>query len=461
MNDRPNSIAAKDAAYVLHPYSNLISAREQGPLVIKRGRGIHVIDDSGKEYIEGIAGLWYAALGFSESRLVEAAYRQMRELPCYHSFGHKSTEPSIELAESLIGMAPGPMAKVFFANSGSEANDTAFKIVRYYNNALGRPLKKKVISRVKAYHGTTTATASLTGIPRNHWDFDLPIPGILHADCPHHYRFAEPGESEEAFAERLAGNLEAVIQREGPETIAAFIAEPVMGSGGIIVPPATYFDRVQTVLREHDILFIADEVICGFGRLGTMFGCQTFDIRPDMISLAKGLSSGYQPISALMLSQPIYEAMVMQSARLGVFGHGFTYSAHPVPAAVALETLRIYAERDIVEHVCSIAPHFQRKLREFADHPLVGEARGIGLIGGLEVVRDKKTKQAFDAELAVAQRIEKFCLEHGLIIRALGDTLTFAPPLIIDEAGIDDLFDRLSSSMDDMLRTLPAGSVVG
>lgn len=448
--ERVNSASAKDIAHIIHPYSPLHTHQEQGPLIITRGDGIYVYDDAGNRYIEGIAGLWYASLGFSEKRLVEAAYLQMQKLPCYHSFGHKSNEPSIELAERLLELAPSKMSKAFFANSGSEANDTAVKIVHYFNNALGRRKKKKIISRFKGYHGTTVAAASLTGIPRNHLDFDLPIAGILHTDCPHHYRFAEPGESEEDFATRLARNLEELILAEDPDTIAAFIAEPVMGSGGIILPPRTYFEKVQVVLHKYDVLFIADEVICGFGRLGTMFGCETFNIEPDMISVAKALSSGYQPISALMVSEPIYQAMVSESEKLGVFGHGFTYSAHPVPAAVALETLKIYEETNILGRVQNIAPHFVKRMKNFDDHPLVGEVRALGLICGIEIVKDKATKEVFDPALGVPQKIEKLCLQHGLMTRALGDTLSFAPPLIIDEPQIDDMVDRLGAALDNM-----------
>ncbi|MGH6952553.1 MAG: aminotransferase [Alphaproteobacteria bacterium] len=444
-----NSTTAKDQAYFLHPYINLAQHAEQPSLVITRGEGIHVFDESGKRYIEGVSGLWYASLGFSERRLVEAARRQMERLPCYHAFGLKATDVSIELAEKLVRMAPVPMSKVFFANSGSEANDTAVKLVRYYNNALGRPRKKKIISRARGYHGTTVATASLTGIPRNHWDFDLPIEGILHTDCPFHYRFAEPGESEESFASRMADSLERMILAEGPDTIAAFIAEPVMGSGGIIIPPRTYFEKVQAVLKTHDVLFIVDEVISGFGRLGDMFGCETFRLKPDMIALAKALSSGYQPISALMISEPIYRAMVDESRKLGVFGHGFTYSAHPVPAAVALETLAIYEERRVVDHVRRVAPRFQAGLRRLADHPLVGDARAIGLLGGLEIVKDKASKAPFEPMYAAAPMIERKCLERGLIVRAVGDVIMAAPPLVITEGEIDDLLARLHQGLDE------------
>lgn len=444
-----NSAASRDKAYYLHPYTNLKTHEDVGPLVIERGEGVHVFDDSGKAYIEGMAGLWCTSLGFGEERLVEAATRQLRKLPFYHAFTHKAHDPGIDLAEALIKIAPVPMSKVFFTNSGSEANDTVVKLVWYYNNALGRPHKKKIIARQKGYHGVTVASASLTGLPHLHRDFDLPIAGILHTDCPHFYRYGEEGETEEDFATRLADQLEQLILAEGPDTIAAFIAEPVMGAGGVIVPPATYFDKIQPVLKRYDILFIADEVICGFGRTGSMFGTQTYNLKPDIITVAKALSSAYLPIAAVMISEPIYQAMVRQSEKIGTFGHGYTYSGHPVSAAVALETLKIYEERDIVSHVRTVAPHLQDGLRRFRDHPLVGEVRGIGLIAGVEIVADKATKAPFDPKLGIGSHVARFAQEHGLIVRAMGDSIGFSPPLIITSAELDDLTARFGKALDD------------
>ena len=444
-----NSAASRDKAYYLHPYTNLKTHEDVGPLVIERGEGVHVFDDGGKAYIEGMAGLWCTSLGFGEERLVEAATRQLRKLPFYHAFTHKAHDPGIDLAEALIKIAPVPMSKVFFTNSGSEANDTVVKLVWYYNNALGRPHKKKIIARQKGYHGVTVASASLTGLPHLHRDFDLPIAGILHTDCPHFYRYGEEGETEEDFATRLADQLEQLILAEGPDTIAAFIAEPVMGAGGVIVPPATYFDKIQPVLKRYDILFIADEVICGFGRTGSMFGTQTYNLQPDIITVAKALSSAYLPIAAVMISEPIYQAMVRQSEKIGTFGHGYTYSGHPVSAAVALETLKIYEERDIVSHVRTVAPHLQNGLRRFRDHPLVGEVRGIGLIAGVEIVADKATKAPFDPKLGIGGHVARFAQEHGLIVRAMGDSIGFSPPLIITSAELDDLVTRFGKALDD------------
>jgi len=413
------------------PFTDLRTVQTEGPLVIARGEGVYVFDEDGNRYLEGMAGLWCASLGFSERRLAEAAYRQMLELPFYHSFAGKVPAIATELAEKLVAIAPNHLARVIFANSGSEANDTAIKLIWYVNNALGRPEKKKIIGRHRGYHGMTVAAASVTGLAFAHSDFDLPRGRFLHTGCPHHYRYARPGETEEQFAARLAEDLEALILREGPDTVAAFFAEPVMGAGGVMVPPATYFDRIQPILRKYDVLFVVDEVICGFGRTGNMFGSDTFDLKPDIMTCAKALTSGYLPMSATLVSKAIYEILLAQSDKLGVFGHGYTYSAHPVPAAVALETLRIYAERDIVGHVRKVGPRLQAGLRSFADHPLVGEARGIGLIGAIELVRDRATRTSFAPGEGIAAHVVRRAQAHGTILRNMpGDIVAFSPPLI-------------------------------
>ncbi|RJF83312.1 aspartate aminotransferase family protein [Azospirillum cavernae] len=443
-----NSAASRDKAFVLHPYTNLHAHETQGPLIIERGEGVRVYDDANNAYIEGMASLWCVSLGWGEERLVQAAANQMRKLSSYHIFGHKSHEPGIDLAEKLIGLAPVPMSKVFFANSGSEANDTAVKLIWYYNNALGRPDKKKILARVRGYHGVTVATASLTGLPNNHRDFDLPIARISHADCPHHYRNAKPGESEEEFATRLAEQLEAQILAEGPDTVAAMFCEPIMGAGGVVVPPATYYEKIQAVLKKYDVLLVADEVICGFGRTGNFWGSQTMGMQPDILTCAKQLSSGYLPISAVMVSDAIYRACVDESKKIGTFGHGYTYSAHPVAAAVALETLAIYQERDMIGHVRDVAPLFQRRLRALADHPLVGEARGVGLIGAIELVADKTTKATFEPVGRAGAVVNGLAQEHGLIVRAMGDSIALCPPLVISEEDINQVFDRLTKALD-------------
>src|SRR2546421_3846331 len=313
---------ARDVAYQLHPFTNLGRHETDGPLVISRGKGVYVYDESGREYLEALAGLWCTSLGFGEPRLAEAAFRQLNRLPYYHQFGGKANDVAITLAERIVKLMPVPMSKVFFNNSGSEANETAVKLVWYYNNACGRHRKKKIIARQRGYHGTTMVAASLTGLAASHRDFDLPIPQVRHTDCPYFYRYAKPGETEEQFATRLAENLDAQIQREDPDTVAAFIAEPVMGAGGVIVPPATYFEKVQAVLKKHDVLLIADEVICGFGRTGKMFGSETFGMTPDIMTMAKAITSGYLPLSATIISEDLYQAFLYESDMIVWFGHG-------------------------------------------------------------------------------------------------------------------------------------------
>jgi len=447
----PRKSAGRDIASTIHPYTNLKTHQSDGPLVITEGHGVFVRDEDGKEYLEGLAGLWCASLGFSEKRLADAAYKQLLKLPYYHTFASKAHDTGIELAEKLLSIAPVSMSKVFFVNSGSEANDTVVKLVWYYNNALGRPKKKKIMARIKGYHGVTVASASLTGLPNNHRDFDLPISNILHIDCPHWYRFAAAGESEEAFATRLAESLEQRILAEGPDTVAALIGEPVMGAGGVVLPPATYWEKIQAVLRKYDVLLISDEVICGFMRTGNMWGAQTFGMQPDMLTCAKALSAAYLPIAAVMVSEKIYSALVSESEKIGVFAHGFTYSGHPVASAVALETLKIYEERDLLSHVRKVAPRMQDGLRRFVDHPIVGEVRGIGLMGGIELVADKAAKTPFDPKINVAGFLGRRCQHHGLILRPIGDTIAFCPPLIIQEHEIDLMLERFGLALDDTL----------
>jgi len=447
-----SNLAARDVETLVHPYTNLASFRETGPLVIDRARGVYVYDTEGKSYIEGMAGLWCTALGYGNEELVEVAAEQMRKLSFAHLFTGRSHDPAIELAEKLKEIAPVPISKVFFCNSGSEANDTQIKLVWYLNNALGRPQKKKIISRLKAYHGVTMAAASLTGLPANHRDFDLPLPGFLHAGCPHHYRFAQEGETEEAFATRLATELDALILKEGPDTVAAFIAEPVMGAGGVIVPPPNYFEKVTAVCAKYDVFIVSDEVICGFGRLGTAFGCAKLNFVPHAISVAKALSSAYLPIAGVMIPEIMYQALLSESKKIGAFGHGFTYGGHPVSAAVALKAIEIYARDRIFEGAAARSPQFQARLAALNNHPLVGEARGLGLIGGVELVANKQTRQAFAASQGVGPRAVRFAEDEGLIVRAvMGDVLTLCPPLIITPAEIDDLFDRLGRALDKTL----------
>ncbi len=439
----------RDIETIVHPYTPLHRVAEIGPLILERGEGVHVYDNEGNRYIEGMSGLWCAGLGFGDEELVEAGIEQLRKLPYYHLFGAKGMEPAIELAEKLKELAPMEVARVLYSSSGSEANDTQIKLAWYYNNARGKPEKKKIISRVKAYHGVTVMSGSLTGLPPNHMDFDLPVAGVLHTDCPHHYRFAEPGETELEFSARLAANLRAMIEREGPDTIAAFIAEPVMGAGGVIVPPEGYFEAIQPVLEEHDILLIDDEVICGFGRTGNWWGAETLNMRPHTITVAKQLTAAYAPLSAILMPPFMYEALEAESAKIGTFGHGFTYGGHPLGCAIGSKAIDIYRSRDIVGSVRGLVPQFERRLQALADHPLVGEARNKGLVAGVELTADKAAKKPFDPKAGVGAKCMAFLQAHGAILRPLGDVIAICPPMVITQTELDDLFDRLERALDD------------
>ncbi len=444
----PNSLHARDIASLVHQQTNLDQHARDGAVIIERGEGCRVWDSEGREYIEAMAGLWCASLGFSERRLADAAHKQMLELPYYHTFFQKGHTPAVELAEKLLQVAPAGMRRVLFQCSGSEANDAAIKLAWLYWGIQGQPGRTKMIGRVRGYHGNTVASVSLSGQPHMHAGFNLPLPGFLHTDNPNYYRFSHEGETEEAFSGRMADSLEALIVAEGPETIAAFFAEPVQGGGGAITPPRGYFELIQAVLRKYGILFVADEVICGFGRTGNMWGCDTYGLQPDMVSCAKQLSSAYQPISALMVGERVHEAMLEASRRHGSFGHGYTYGGHPVACAVALETLRIYEERDIVGHVRAVSPAFLDGLAAYADHPLVGDVRGVGLIAGVELVADKATRAAFPAGAGVGLRVQAGCEAAGLIVRAISDRIAFTPPLIMDEAEIAEMCGRFGQGLD-------------
>jgi 4-aminobutyrate--pyruvate transaminase len=440
-----------DLAHVLHPNTNLAALHRSGPLVLVRGEGVRVFDNHGRSYIEAMAGLWCTTLGYGDEELARVAYEQMKKLSFSHMFTGKSHEPGVLLADKLVRMAPFAASRAFFGNSGSDANDTQIKLVRYYNNAIGRPAKKKIIARHRGYHGTTLASAGLTGLPAFHKLFDVPLPGILHTDATYFYRGAEAGESEEDYASRLAANLEQLILREGPDTVAAFIAEPLMGVGGVLLPPRTYFEKVQSVLAKYDVLLIDDEVITGFGRTGEVWGAQAFGMRPQTLTAAKALSSAYLPISAVLVPESMYAPMVEASGQVGLFGHGFTYSGHPVAAAVALRALEIYEERDLYGHVRRVAPQFQARLAALGSHPLVGEARGVDLVGACELVQDKRTRAAFESQRAVGARCMELCQQRGLIVRAVGDAMVLCPPFIVTPDDIDEIFTLLEKGLDDTL----------
>ena len=436
---------------IVYPTTNL---KNTETLVLERGQGIYVYDNYGKQYIEGMAGLWCTSLGYGNEELIEAANSQMGQLAYSHMFGGKTHEMGMMLSDKLAAMVPMDNAKVLFGNSGSDANDSHIKMLRYYFNAIGKPEKYKIISRERAYHGVSVAAACLTGLAANHTHFDLPFDalGILRTDAPHYYRGAHAGETEAQFVDRIVGNLEQLILTEGADTIAAFIAEPVTGASGVIVPPAGYYEKVQAVLNKYGIMFWADEVITGFGRTGNDFGCTTMNIKkPDLMTFAKQLSSAYLPISASVIKGDMYEAMVEPSAQVGVFGHGYTYSGHPVCSAVALKTLEIYQRDNLYAHAKVVGEHMQSKLQELSQHPLVGEARGKGLIGALELVADKQTSAPLPNTEVAAFALQA-CQDKGLILRAVaGNCLALCPPLIITEQQMDAMMDIIAEVLDETL----------
>ena len=450
-----NSPASRDIAFHMHPYTNPAMLGDAGPHIMAQGNGVFVVDDAGNQFYEGMSGLWCTSLGFSEPELIDAAMAQFKKLPFYHSFAGKTVNPAIDLAEILIANAPpaggdSVMSKVFFAASGSEANDTAMKMVWYYNAALGRPKKRKIISRRKGYHGVTMAAASMTALAYAQDGFGLPLDFVKHTTAPDFYNGAKDGESEEDFASRCAADLETLILEEGPETVGALFAEPVMGAGGVIIPPRTYFEKIRAVLEKYDVLLVADEVICGFGRTGNMWGSQTMDVRPDMLTCAKALSSAYLPISAVMLSEKVYAPIAKQAEQLGIFGHGYTYSAHPVCAAVALRAQQLMQERDIVGHVRRIAPQFKSRIERLARFDFIGNLRAIGLIGAMEFAANRQTGEKFEPSQKIAAQAVAIIQKHGVILRALpGDIIGFCPPLIITAAEIDDMFDLIESGLDE------------
>ena len=450
----PNSPRARDIASVLHPQTNAGRHLETGPTIMSHGTGIFIHDDEGHSYLDAGAGLWCASLGYSSKRLAKVAADAMSQLGYYQIFRHASHGPAIDLSEKLLSIAPVAMSKVLLQCSGSEANDSAVKLVWYHWHAQGKPEKRKIISRMGSYHGSTCVAISLTGKPEYQAGFGLPFDGFLYADTLNHYRDARPGETEQQFSQRLADGLEEMIVREGPETVAAFWADPVQGSAGALPPPAGYFEKIQAVLRKYDVLLVADEVICGFGRTGSMWGCQTYDICPDMITCAKALSAAMQPISAVLLNDRIFQSVVEQSGKQGAFIHGYTYAGHPVAASVALETLKIYEETDIVGHVRSVEPAFLDMLAGLKDHPMVGHASGVGLIGGLELVQDKETRGNYPASARLGERLDTNARRNGLILRIVGNRIAFSPPLIITEDEVKEMGERVRRTLDDTHREL-------
>ncbi|TDV33602.1 L-2,4-diaminobutyrate transaminase [Paraburkholderia caballeronis] len=448
-----------DRRFFFHPFTALGDHERNGPLVIVKGEGVWLEDSRGARYIDSMAGLWCVNAGYGRREIADAIHAQALRLPYYHAFASMSTDAPIVLSQKLIEMAPVPMSKVFFGNSGSDANDTQIKLVWYYNHARGLPEKRKIIARERGYHGVTVATAGLTGLPGLHKGFGLPLPFIRHTTAPHRLWQAEPGQSDEAFVAKLAGDLERLIVAEGPDTVGAMIMEPVMGAGGVIVPPPGYYAAIQKVLDKYDVLLIADEVICGFGRLGAMFGSEVMGMKPDLITVAKGVTSAYVPLSASLVSEKVWRTIVEGSNTLGVFGHGFTYSGHPIAAAAALANLKLIEDERLVGQAAARGALMHRLLRDtFADHPAVGEVRGMGLVGAVEFVARREPAQRFDPALKVAGRIAKAALAQGLITRALpeGDSIAFSPPFVISEDEVAEMVRRARVAADQVFAELKA-----
>ena len=437
---------AADTAHHLHPFTDFRGlAEEGGARIITRAEGVWLEDSEGVKILDGMAGLWCVNVGYGRERLAKVAYDQMVELPFYNTFFKTSTPPAIELAEKLAEITPAGLDKVFFASSGSEANDTIARMVRRYWKLCGQPERVNIISRVNGYHGSTMASASLGGMKPMHELDGLPLPGFHHVRQP--YWYGEGGDlSPDDFGKVAAKAIEDKILELGPETVAAFIGEPVQGAGGVIIPPASYWPEVQRICKQYDILLVADEVICGFGRTGEWFGSFTFDIKPDIMPLAKGLTSGYLPLSAVMVGDRVVDVLWEKG---GEFAHGFTYSGHPVPCAVALENIAIIEEENLVERVREdVGPYLQQQLATLADHPLVGEVRGIGLLGGVELVADKASHARFKPEGRVGTLCRDHCMKENVVSRAVRDTMVISPPLIISHAEVDELVARLGKAID-------------
>ena len=446
----PETWEARDLRSVLHGFTHLGTLRDRGPVVMSRGKGVYVEDSHGKRYLEGNSGLWNMVVGFDHPELVEAACEQYRKFPAYHAFFGRVSEPTVALSERLLEIAPVPMDKVFFTNSGSEANDTVVKMLWMINRALGRPRRRKILSRKNAYHGVTGITASMTG--KDYVGaFGLPLDDFLFADCPHYWRYAVPGESEIEYSARCARSLQAQIEAEGPDTIAGFFAEPVMGAGGVIPPPEGYFEAIQPVLKEYNIPLVADEVICGFGRTGKMWGCQTYDIEPDIVVASKCLTAGYFPMGAIMVSRSVADRLNEAANEFEEFPHGFTSAGHPVGCSIALKAIDIILNGGVFDNVVNVSPYFQERIGGFASHPHIGEARGIGLMGALELVGDKENKTPFPPEQPVAEQIANVALENGLICRPIGQAIVVAPPFIITRDQIDELFDKLQRTIEQVI----------
>ncbi|WP_313393612.1 aspartate aminotransferase family protein [Pseudomonas sp.] len=427
----------------LAPFSDVKQLAEKGPRIITSAKGVYLWDSEGNKILDGMAGLWCVAVGYGRDELAEVASKQMKELPYYNLFFQTAHPPALELAKAIADVAPQGMNHVFFTGSGSEGNDTVLRMVRHYWALKGKPHKQTIIGRINGYHGSTVAGASLGGMSGMHEQGGLPIPGIVHIAQP--YWFGEGGDmSPDEFGVWAAEQLEKKILEVGEDNVAAFIAEPIQGAGGVIIPPDSYWPKVKEILAKYDILFVADEVICGFGRTGEWFGTDYYGLKPDLMTIAKGLTSGYIPMGGVIVRDSV--AKVISEG--GDFNHGFTYSGHPVAAAVGLENLRILREEKVIEQVHEkTAPYLQQRLRELADHPLVGEVRGLGMLGAIELVQDKATRARYQGK-GVGMICRQHCFDNGLIMRAVGDTMIIAPPLVISLEEIDELVEKARKCLD-------------
>lgn len=446
--DRGERWRQLDVTHHLNPFSDYRSLKKEegGSRIIERAEGVRLYDTDGHELLDGMSGLWCVNAGYGQTSIIDAATRQMRELPYYNSFFKTTTPPTVELAATLARLTPPGLDRVFFGSSGSESNDTVVRLVRWYNHVLGRPDKSQIISRNMAYHGSTMAAASLGGLSGMQTAYGLPFPGFHHVMPPYSYGFAEEGEDDAAFGLRAARAVEEKILELGPENVAAFIGEPVMGAGGLLVPPDTYWPEVQRICREHDVLLIADEVICGFGRTGEWFGCQTLGFTPDIMTMAKGITSGYLPLSAVMVSEAICEVLEEKG---GEFAHGYTYSGHPTTCAAAIENLRLLEDGIIDRCREELAPFFQERIRKLADHPMVGEVRGVGMLAGVELVKDKASRVRWDDDSTAGYLTRDACMRNGVVSRAIGDTMVLAPPLVTEPEDLDRMVSRLTKSIDE------------
>jgi putrescine aminotransferase len=436
----------RDHLHYLHPFTDHKDLGDRGGArIITRADGVYIYDSDGNRILDGMAGLWCVNLGYGRRELVDAAARQMRELPYYNSFFQCTHPPAIELSELLSDLSPGNFNHVFFAGSGSEANDTQVRLIRRYWDLLGHPGKMTIISRRNAYHGSTLGGASLGGMAAMHEQMVLPVPGIVHIEQPYHFGLGGDLSPDE-FGLRQARLLEEKINEIGVDKVAAFFAEPVQGAGGVIIPPETYWPEIQRICDEYGILLVADEVITAFGRLGEWFGSTHYGIRPDLISIAKGVTSGYLPLGGALVSDRVADVVI---ANGGEFAHGYTYSGHPAACAVALEALRIQQREKIVERVKQhTAPYFSKRWASLGEHPIVGEARSLGLVGAIEIVRDKAARERFHKDLGAGTRCRDICVNNGLVMRAVGDTMIVSPPLIVEDAHVDELVEKAWKCLD-------------